>query len=310
MSNSLYHIRNYRPADFDEYARLLIEAEKLEPIGRFISLQVLLESLNRPNYSPEQDLFIVETHGNAVGYMEVTPEVDIGRIIVNCFILPDHRRKGLARELLGHAMLRVKGTAVKVAHINIPLGNATAEKVLSRLDFKPVRSFLQLRLDVAQGCRPDVNTTLLEYHHLQRGEEDKLAEIQNRSFAGTWGYKFNTVEEIIYYTNVGDCSPEDVILAFDGDKVIGYCWTRMTCEAEAATEERKGRIFMLGVEPDFRGRGAGRGLLSAGLSYLENKGVRVVELTVDSENEAACALYRFIGFETWSSSLWYEKMIA
>lgn len=309
MSNSLYHIRNYRPADFDEYARLLIEAEKLEPTGRFISSQVLRESLNRPNYSSEQDLFIVETPGNAVGYMEVTPEVDIGRIIISCFILPYHRRKGLAGELLGHAMRRAEETGVKVAHINIPQGNAVAEKVLSSLDFKPVRSFLQLRLDVAQSCWPDVSPTLLEYHHLQWGEEDKLAEIQNRSFAGTWGYKSNTVEEVIYYTNVGDCSPEDVILAFDGDKVIGYCWTRMTCEAEADTEERKGQIFMLGVEPDFRGRGAGRGLLSAGLSYLENKGVQVVELTVDSENESACALYRSIGFEKRSSNLWYEKAV-
>ncbi len=52
---------------------------------------------------------------------------------------------------------------------------------------------------------------------MQRDEEGKLAEIQNRSFAGTWGYKSNTVEEVIYYTNVGDCSPEDVILAFDAD---------------------------------------------------------------------------------------------
>ncbi|MFC1979843.1 GNAT family N-acetyltransferase [Chloroflexota bacterium] len=309
MSNSLYHIRNYRHADFDEYALLLIEAEKLEPTGRFISLKVLRESLYRPNYSSERDLFIIETHGNVVGYMEVTPEADIGRIIVNCFILPDHRRKGLDRELLGHAMCRAKETGVKVTHINIPQGNEAAEKVLSRLDFKPVRSFLQLRLDVTQGCCPDVNATLLEYHHMQRGEEDKLAEIQNRSFAGTWGYKSNAVEEIVYYTNVGDCSPEDVILAFNGDKVIGYCWTQLSCETEADTEERKGRIFMLGVEPDFRGRGVGRGVLLAGLYYLNSKGVQVAELTVDSENEAACALYRSIGFKRWSSNLWYEKAV-
>ena len=29
-----------------------------------------------------------------------------------------------------------------------------------------------------------------------------------------------------------------------------YCWTRITYEA--ATDERKGQVFMLGVDPDYR----------------------------------------------------------
>jgi ribosomal protein S18 acetylase RimI-like enzyme len=43
---------------------------------------------------------------------------------------------------------------------------------------------------------------------------------------------------------------------------------------------------------------------------LKNKGIRIVDLTVDSENKAACALYRSAGFEVWTSSLWYEKALA
>ena len=35
----------------------------------------------------------------------------------------------------------------------------------------------------------------------------------------------------------------------------------------------KGRIQMLGVDPDCRGRGIGKRALVAGLAYLENKGV-------------------------------------
>ena len=66
---------------------------------------------------------------------------------------------------------------------------------------------------------------------------------------------------------------------------------------------------MLGVDPDYRGRGVGRHLLAAGISELARKGVRIIELTVDQENTAACALYRSVGFESWRSSLWYEKKI-
>ena len=67
---------------------------------------------------------------------------------------------------------------------------------------------------------------------------------------------------------------------------------------------------MLGVYPDYRGKGIGRRLLLAGLAYLRSKGVKVAVLTVDSENRPACALYHSIGFEVKTSSLWYEKSVA
>ena len=66
---------------------------------------------------------------------------------------------------------------------------------------------------------------------------------------------------------------------------------------------------MFGVDPDYRSRGLGKKALLAGLSYLKSKGVRIVELNVDSENEVAYALYRSVGFKPWTISLWYEKTI-
>lgn len=307
MSNSIYTIRNYRPTDFNKYVQLIIEAEKLEPTGRCPSPEVLSENLYRPNYSPEQDLFVVETAGSIVGYVDVAPELLIGRVILNCFIHPDHRRRGLATKVHSYATYRAKELGVKVAHVNIAQDNVAAKSVLSKLGFRFVRRFLQFRLNMAKVRWQDIDRAAWQYRHLQRGEEDKLTQIQNRSLAGTWGYNPNTVEEIIYYTSLANCCPEDVILACDGDKIVGYCWTRISYET--ATDERKGQIFMLGVSPDYRGRGVGKGVLLAGLSYLKSKGLQVAELTVDSRNQAACALYRSVGFKVRTSSLWYEKAI-
>jgi len=308
MSNSPYTIRNYQPKDFDKYVLLNIEAEKLEPTGRCTSPQVIAEHLGRPNYSCEQDLFIVEIDGGIVGSIDVTPELSIGRVILNCWVRPEYRRRGLATKLLSYATNRAKELGVKVAHVNIGEDNVVAQRVLSRLDFSLVRRFLELRLDIADVHWPDTNQAALECRYLQRGEEDKLTQIQNRAFAGTWGYNPNTVEEITYHTNLSTCSPEDIVLIYEGDKVIGYCWTGVACEG-GATSKRKGRIFMLGVDPDYRGKGTAKRVLLAGLAHLKSKSLQVAELTVDSENKAACALYESIGFRVRTSSLWYEKVI-
>ena len=66
---------------------------------------------------------------------------------------------------------------------------------------------------------------------------------------------------------------------------------------------------MLGVDPDYRGKEIGKRVLLAGLARLKSKSLPVAELTVDSENKAACALYKSIGFKVRTSSLWYEKVI-
>jgi len=309
MINPNYIIRNYRPADFDNYVQLIIEAEKLEPIGRCTSARFLSEDMRQPNSPPEQNLFVSETDGKIVGFMYVTPEQHIRRVILDCLVHSEHHRRGLAAKLLDYATHRAKELRAKVAHVNIREDNAVAKTVLSRLGFKLVRRFLELRLELSEAYQPDATHHGYQCHHLKRGEEDKLAQIQNRCFTGTWGYNPNTTEEIVHRLNLSKCSPEDVTLICGGDKPIGYCWVMINHETEVANSERKGRIYMLGVNPDFRGRGIGKTALLAGLSRLETKGIQVAELTVDSENGAACALYRSMGFKVLTSSLWYEKAI-
>ncbi|MFC2005897.1 GNAT family N-acetyltransferase [Chloroflexota bacterium] len=309
MSGSFYLIRNYRPADFDRYVLLNIEAEKLEPAGRCVSPQTATERLGRPNYSPEQYLFIAEMADNIVGCMDVTPELTIGRVILDCWVHPEHRGRELAGKLLGYAMHRAKELGAKVAHVNITEDNVIAKRVLSKLGFECVRRFLELRLDITEVPQQDIDRAVLSCCHLQFGGEGELTRIQNRCFADTWGYNPNTVEAITHRISLNSCSPEDIVLNYDGDKVTGYCWMDITGGGSTAISGRRGRIFMLGVDPDYRGRGVGKRVLLAGLAYLKSKGLQVAELTVDSDNKVACALYKAVGFKVWKNSLWYEKVV-
>jgi ribosomal protein S18 acetylase RimI-like enzyme len=66
---------------------------------------------------------------------------------------------------------------------------------------------------------------------------------------------------------------------------------------------------MLGVNPDYRQQEIGKAILLNGLEDLKRRGVEIVELTVDSENLAACSLYESVGFAVYAKTEWYERMI-
>ncbi len=307
ISTSSYVVRNYRSDDFESYVRLNLDVAHLAHTERLASAQLIIERLSRPNFYPEQHLFVVEIAGSIVGYLEVTPELKIGRVILECLVHPEHRRRGLATTLLARAMHRASELGTSVAHVNILQDNLSAASLLSRLGFEPMRRFLELSLNLSDIDFPDADRRSSSYHHLKRGEEDKLAHIQNLSFKGTWGYNPNTPEETAYLINLAD--PEDVILACEDKEPVGYCWTRIELAEDATGGADKGRIYMVGVDPGHRGRGVGKGVLLAGLRYLKSKNLEFVELTVDSENKAACALYHSLGFKVRTTSLWYEKSL-
>jgi len=309
MSKPAYIIRNFRPDDFSSYVELNVDAAKLAPIGRPTSPQALSEELGRPNYLPEQYLFMAELAGKAVGYIDARPEPGIGRAVLDCFVHPEHRRKGLAAELFHHASRRARELGARVAHVNVLEENVAAKALLSKLGFRFVRRFLHLTLELSEVHLLEEEQFALLRRYLQRGEEDKLTRIQNRSFGGTWGYNPNTLEEIVHRLSLINSSPEDVILIFGGDRPVGYCWTAINLAENAAMGTNRGRIYMMGVDPDCRGKGIGKRALLAGLAHLKSKGIEVAELTVDSQNEAACALYESGGFQISSTSAWYEKAL-
>ena len=309
MSNPAYIIRNYHPEDFGRLVQLVAEVGKIDRSSYSISLQDVIESLGRPNHSPENNLFVAEKAGNIVGYVDVTAELKIGRVVLSCLVHAEPREKGVGTKLIDRAISRAGELKVKRVHVNIPQNSVTARKLFTKKGFRFIRRFLELRLDLTEVPVPHMGLIVPRCRHLKCGEEDKLVQIQNRSFADTWGYNPNTVEEIVYRIGLPNCSPEDIILGCDADKVIGYCWTRVYVGKNKAIRGGKGRIYMLGVDPDHRGKGIGKEMLLAGLSYLKRKGMGIVELTVDSKNKAALALYRSAGFQVRTRSLWYEKAL-
>ena len=304
MESTDYIVRPYRTADFDSLVRFKNEAALLSSNGSYMSPDTIREGLNRPGYIPEQCIYIVERYGAVVGFMEMFPEIRIGRVMLDGFIEQPHRRTGLARRMLQEVMKQARKLGVKAAHVNIREGNKEARAALENTGFYIIRRQIELETGLNNLSKPA--GTSLTVRPLEADELDRLTAIQNRSFTGSWGFSPNTIEEIEHAAGPGNDGVEGVCLAVDGEKTVGYCWARTQ---EDGRGKNWGRIGMLGVDPDYQGRGLGRELLLTGLSFLRAKGHDKAQLTVDSENTVAYNLYRSVGFTLRDTSLWYEKYV-
>ena len=277
--------------------------EQLKPGAVFAHL------LTKPAYHADENLFFAVQDEVVIGYVNVVPELGIRRVLLDYAISPVHAREAALGRLIQEALQRAGEAGAKVAHINIAADDATWAELLSQLGFQAVRRFYELSLDISEADIETFSQIDMAWRYLKTGEEEMLAQIQNRCFADTWGYNPNTARDIAWWLKVKGTSPGDIILALDGTQVIGYCWTRLETDCTPAPSKCRGRIFMLGVLPGHRGKGIGRKLLNAGISHLKRKGRHIIDITVDSHNASAMALYRSFGFQVREQTIWYERVI-
>jgi mycothiol synthase len=74
------------------------------------------------------------------------------------------------------------------------------------------------------------------------------------------------------------------------DRVAGFCWTKRHSPA-------LGEVHVIGVHPDYQGRGLGRSIVIEALWYLAGEGCQTGMLYVDTANQTALDLYQSLGFE-------------
>lgn len=82
-----------------------------------------------------------------------------------------------------------------------------------------------------------------------------------------------------------------LLLEIDG-RIAASCWTKV----HELHPDRFGEIYVISVDPRFRGHGLGRVMLSQGLVYLRRRGVQRAILFVDADNQSAQQLYGSFGF--------------
>ena len=299
-------IRNFEWRDLDAITRLFNEIGGVSGTPMAFDTEAMRRMLLVPGCDPERHCFIAEDAGKAVGYSLVAHEPPISRAVAGGGVLQEHRGRGIGRALLRRVVRHAEELGVSVLHVEAGVTHSDAQHLLSSHGMEVVKSLWKMRWQAED--MPEVNLPDgFAARSLVAGEDEPiLTDLQNVAFGENWGFSPNTVEQITERVKQNRGGPESIIFITDNGKPAAYNWTMFFPDELSPS----GVVAMTGVHPDYRGRGIGRAVVTAGIAYLVERGAAFVDLEVDADNAPARELYLKLGFRKVGRSVWYEKRFA
>ncbi len=128
-------------------------------------------------------------------------------------------------------------------------------------------------------------------------DAEAVLAVNRRAFAWHPEQGAMTVQDLDERSREAWYDPAGFLLHEREGRLAGFCWTKVHAAGEAPPDDvAMGEIFVIAVDPDFRGQGIGGPLTLTGLAYLHGRGPATGMLYVESDNDAANAVYRRLGF--------------
>jgi mycothiol synthase len=222
---------------------------------------------------------------------------------IEIVIHPDHRgsdpdhsasdAESLGSVLLGSLLEEIRRQGGGQVYFWAPRASAVHDHIAEANGLQPGRDLIQMRVPLPLGPQPHGHGDALVTRAFRPGQDEAAwLAVNNRAFAthpeqGGW-----SVEDLVEREQEGWFDPAGLLLYEVGGRLAGSCWTKIHRD----TDPQLGEIYVISVDPDFQGRGLGRSLTEAGLSWLAHAGIQVGMLYVDGDNVAAVKLYRSMGF--------------
>ena len=251
---------------------------------------------------------VIEENKEVIAYAHLDTTDLVAGPSVEAVVHPQHRGKGLGALILKEAV-KICGDKTRIwSHGDLPAAKAIAaslklERIWSNLlmskslgDIKPVTSKYPIRTFI---------------HGL---DNQAFLALNNKVFAhypdqGGW-----SEDDLKVRVNESWFDDKGFFIAEDKGELIGFCWTKIhgahTHSHSGGDDdhghEALGEIYVLAVNPDYKGQGIGRDLTITGLNYLKCQGLSNVMLYVGVENKPAFKLYKSLGFNEFGSDVMYR----
>ena len=241
-------------------------------------------------------------------------------------VAPGHRRQGIATALMeaadAHAAERVRGAW---AHGNLPAARATA----NAWNFTLSRELYVMAIDRATALRGITRPADSAHPGLERMTfRQAVQRWDERSVKEAWLEANN--DAFSWHPEQGGWDMARLNMAIDTDwfdadglvfyidssapapRVAGFHFTQQHGQqpalvAGAPGELERGEVYVVGLHSDYQGRGLGTPIVAEGVWHLLDGGAGEIILYVESDNDAAVATYRKMGFSVVESHALYSR---
>lgn len=177
---------------------------------------------------------------------------------------------------------------------------------LTALGFEPYRRLHQMRVPLPL---PDGLVEPLDTRAFQPGVDDEaVVTTNNCAFAHHPVQGALTLEAFRQEAQAEWFRADGLRIAEIDGRMAGFCWTKIHPPADG--RPALAEIYVICVDPDFHGRGLGRPMTGAGLTWLVEQGLDLGMLYVEADNVPAIRTYEGMGFSVVrSDTAWVRPSI-
>jgi len=250
---------------------------------------------------------VIEENKEVIAYAHLDTTDLVAGPSVEAVVHPQHRGKGLGALILKEA-IKICGSKTRIwSHGDLPAAKAIAASL------KLERLWSNLLMSKPLGEIQPVTSKYPIRTFIPGLDNQAFLALNNIVFAnypdqGGW-----SEADLKVRLNEDWFDDKGFFVAEDRGELIGFCWTKIhgahTHSHNGGDEdhghEALGEIYVLAVNPDYKGQGLGRDLSITGLNYLKYQGLNNVMLYVGVENQPAFKLYKSLGFNEFGSDVMY-----
>ncbi|MNS61083.1 Mycothiol acetyltransferase [compost metagenome] len=245
---------------------------------------------------------VAEVDGNVAGFTHLYTDENqlrLGRVNLDSFhVHPQARNHGVGSALLASAIETARSWNGRYISTAIPEESPRSLEFLERHGFKRVRQFYKMRLS---DLRPDAETAFPPGFSVRTflpgTDEAAFVTVYNAAFADHWDFIPMADWEIAKWNRRPAFNPKACFLLFDQERLVGFTTVMYDHEQARETGQAVGRIFEMGVLPEYRRQGLGYTMLQSAIRYAQAQGFDALDLVTDVENVAGIQLYEKVGFQ-------------
>ncbi len=304
MSLTVSTVEHLDPAELAGVITLIehvTSADGLHPLSEHVYLH-----LRHGGEDGGRHVLVRDDSSTIVGYAHLDCTDMVEGPSAELAVEPAARREGVGRLIITTLLELTEGQGLRLwAHGE----QAAAARLARSMGFEHSRVLWQMRRSLFAPLSAAALPEGFTIRAFEPGVDDRAwLRINSRAFAdlpdqGGW-----TLDDLHRRMAEPWFSAAGFLIAEHEGEVIGFHWTKVHGRKSSGGHDHDaiGEVYVVGVDPDYAGRGLGRALTLAGLHHLRGLGLSQAMLYVDASNTSAIRLYEGLGFSRWDTDVLYR----